>query len=189
MQVDNCSLIYLFQYQFQQTMFHKSNANPTSMHLANVLLSFGTSTYAADYQSQRRMILSICIAFPNEPSQWRSMAKFFNPLIHYQSANLLPIQCQSNANASGRCILLQGTSYLLVPIIGLVGGWFHSDPNNHNISQSWTISAHPPKIYHCKSSNNLTISCHFITANSVPIRQSFTYTMPIHYQYIWPLCQ
>ena len=70
-----------------------------SMHLANVLLSFGTSIYAEDYKSRRRrMISSICIAFPKKPSQCRSMAKFFqsiNPLPIRQSVpNLMPIQCQ-----------------------------------------------------------------------------------------------
>ena len=36
---------------FQQTMFHKSEhvANPMSMHLAVVFLSFGTSIYEEDY--------------------------------------------------------------------------------------------------------------------------------------------
>ena len=38
-------------------------------------------------------------------------------------------------------------------------------------------SINDPPTHHCKSSNNLTISCHFITANSVPIRQSFTNTI------------
>ena len=141
-------------------------------------------------------------------------------------ANPTPIPCQ--------CIwpfrsYTGNKNSMLDPPTSLDGGQFHSDPNNHNISQSWTISAHPPKIldtstksmpiqgqswndapilrhsrtnmpihhqsindpptHRCRSSNNLTISCHFITANSVPIRQSFTNTMLIRYQYIWPLCQ
>ena len=50
-------------------------------------------------------------------------------------------------------------------------------------SQSITNPLHPLQINRCKSNTNITIQCHSITANPVPIRQSFTNTTLMHGQY------
>ena len=135
-----------------------------SMHLANVLLSFGTSIYAEDYKSRRRMISSICIAFPKKPSQCRSMAKFF------QSITNPPICSQFNANpmpmqVAFPFLLREQVIYWDPPLVSSEDDLGQSIPNSAlHQSTPMPILVNPVKIM-CQSRS---IQCQF-TPVPVPI--------------------
>ena len=131
------------------------------------------------------MISSNCKAFPNKPSQCRSMAKVF------QSINLLPI-CQSVTNPTP--IHNQYIWPLYVYTRNKISTGTHHWSRRRTISLA-KPSVTKPGIMHQSTNSSLFLLSDVYLPFPVPIHQSST-NSPIHHQYNpntgqykWQMCQ